>query len=568
MRQILLVLLSCFFCSSILFGQSFDWSRSFGSSNADYSRAMAVDSKGHVFSSGSFSGTVDFDPGAGVFNLTAAGISNCYLQHLDEQGNFVWAIMLESPEIIDLRGIDLDSAGNIYCTGNFKGTVDFDPGSGVFDMSSDTSNYGDCYVLKLNPAGGFVWAKSYGGIFSDYAADLVVDNHQNILVTGYFADSVDFDPGPGVHQLYGMSRDIYVLKLDHAGDFVWAIANVEASSNINGDGKGKSIAVDQNDNIYLAGDVGGEVDFDPGPGQYVLVTNPAVFDGFIQKLDQNGNFQWAKKFSSTFACFPHSIVVDQLGAVYTTGIYDGTIDADPSFNNLSFTSTGGWDIFLQKLDANGNLEWAHSYGSTSPDYGRGLSMDGNGDIYVAGDFEGSMDFDPGAGIDMLSNLGRDAFLQKLDGAGNHLWVLQFSSGGTDIGRRVAYTPDGIYMLGNHESVIDLDPYAGVSTHVTNGDDDVFVLRLNGLLVASEVGTNNSCLVEVSPNPSSGAIELRVCEGLSSIPLGVRDAKGSLVMKTVLNEVVTTLDLSRLPSGYYWLECQLPTGMEMVKVLKF
>ena len=102
--------------------------------------------------------------------------------------------------------------------------------------------------------------------------DLVVDHQQNVLITGAFADTVDFDPGPGTFELSGISSDIFVLKLSPQGNLIWAIANVEASPSVTGNGVGANIQVDQNDNVYLTGDMGGEVDFDPGPGQTVLVS--------------------------------------------------------------------------------------------------------------------------------------------------------------------------------------------------------------------------------------------------------------------------------------------------------
>ena len=123
----------------------------FGGASSDVGYSIAVDSSGNVYTTGSFNGTVDFDPGTGVENLTSAGGSDGFISKLDSSGNYVWAKSLGDTGFDYVRSIAVDSSGNVYTTGNFNGTVDFDPGAGVENVTSNGSN--DVFVLKLTPSG-------------------------------------------------------------------------------------------------------------------------------------------------------------------------------------------------------------------------------------------------------------------------------------------------------------------------------------------------------------------------------------------------------------------------------
>jgi hypothetical protein len=127
------------------------WAKGLGGTAADESNSIAVDSSGNVYTTGFFNGIADFDPGAGEANLTSAGGNDSFISKLDSSGNIVWAKRLGGTSSDSGRSIAVDSSGNVYTTGNFQGTVDFDPGAGEANLTSFGSN--DVFVLKLTPSG-------------------------------------------------------------------------------------------------------------------------------------------------------------------------------------------------------------------------------------------------------------------------------------------------------------------------------------------------------------------------------------------------------------------------------
>ena len=119
---------------------------------------VAIDSQGNVISAGSFDGTVDFDPGPGISNQTSTIGGALYLLKLDSGGNFLWVKTMSGDSFCNTSAISLDATDNIYLAGNYYGTLDFDPGSAVFNLTAVA--YADAFVLKLDADGNFAWVKS------------------------------------------------------------------------------------------------------------------------------------------------------------------------------------------------------------------------------------------------------------------------------------------------------------------------------------------------------------------------------------------------------------------------
>ena len=105
----------------------------------DVAYSVTLDTSKNVYSTGTFNGTSDFDPGVGIVNLTAIGMNDIFISKLDGQGNFKWAKNFGGTNEDMCLSIALDVSGNIYTTGYFGGTVDFNPGSGTYNLASDDS---------------------------------------------------------------------------------------------------------------------------------------------------------------------------------------------------------------------------------------------------------------------------------------------------------------------------------------------------------------------------------------------------------------------------------------------
>src|SRR5690606_19481832 len=210
---------------------------------------------------------VDFNPGTDTNNLTSLGYNDIFIQKLDANGIFLWVKQLGGIEHDYGKSTTIDANGNVYTTGHFQGTADFDPGT----MTSNLTPLGlsDVFILKLDANGNFLWVKQLGDTTRDYGNSITIDTSGDIYSTGSFQDH------------------FFVQKLDANGDLIWLRQMVGESLGI-----GNYITTDGNDDVYTTGRVADTVEFDAGPG----ITNsvsPSWYQIFIQKLDANGNFIWA-----------------------------------------------------------------------------------------------------------------------------------------------------------------------------------------------------------------------------------------------------------------------------------
>jgi hypothetical protein len=321
---------------------SLEWAKSFGgAANQDVGMSIAADASGNVYTTGYFSGTVDFDPGTGTSNLTSNGGIDAFVQKLDPSGNLLWAKSFGGTSNDYGYAVTVDASGNVYTIGEFLGTADFDPGTGTNNLSSNGGP--DVFVQKLSPTGILLWVKSFGGTGSDDGNSITVDASGNIFTTGSFVGTVDFNPGAATSNLTSNgSNDIFVQKLNPSGNLIWAKSF--GGTGIDG---ATAIRVDASGFTYTTGRFQGTVDFDPGTGTSNLTSNGSN-DIFVQKLNPLGNLLWAKSFGGTGSDFGYS-AIDASGNVYTTGYFSGTVDFDPGTGTTNLTSNGSLDVFVQKL---------------------------------------------------------------------------------------------------------------------------------------------------------------------------------------------------------------------------
>ena len=392
------------------------WTKHFvGSIYNEEVYSVKTDALGNIYATGYFNGTVDFDPGLGVFNLTAPVGYDVFVVKLDPAGNFVFAKAFGGNDIDWGYSIDLDNAGNVYVGGYFQNTVDFDPGVGVFNMTSFGNR--DNFICKLDGSGNFIWAKQIGGTSLDELYSINVDVFGNVLATGIFEGTTDFDPSSSVYSLTSFgSIDIFVVKLNSAGNFIWAkqFGSTEADWGI-------SITSDQLGDVSITGYFRGTSDFDPGIGVFNL-TAPGVpgvtgDDVFISKLNSAGNFMWAKQIGAVGNDRGWSITTDINNNIYSTGHFLNTVDFDPSSSVFNLTAAGSdHDLYINKFDASGSFIWARRIGST--DYEIGLSITTHFDcdslhIYTTGEFNNTVDFDQDIGVYNIVNINDAPFIHKM-----------------------------------------------------------------------------------------------------------------------------------------------------------
>jgi hypothetical protein len=551
----------CFLMAANLNAQTLDWVKTFGGRNDDNGISIAVDGAGNIYTTGSFRGTVDFNPGPDSIIVSSVGNNDIFIQKLDANGNFLWAISFGKKGVNVGSSIAVDSQGNVYTTGFFQDTIDFNPGTGVANLSAVGDR--DAFILKLDANGNFLWAKSFGGKSRDQGISIAIDAENNIYTTGGFEDTVDFDPGVDSMKLSAENdADIFIQKLDANGNFLWA-----KSFGRNNDDAGFSIKVDAMGNIYATGIFGDTVDFDPGADSTMLSV-VGEFDIFIQKLDANGNFLWAKSFGSDGVDYGNSLATDANANIYTTGYYRDTTDFDPGKDSLTLSNVGNRDVFIQKLDAKGNFVWAKSFGGKNPDIGYSIAIDIAGNVYTTGIFSDTVDFDPGPGVaNLIAEVGGNAFIQKLDENGNFLWAKSFGGDGGSGGQSITVdATNNVYTIGSFNKTVDFDPGTESKNITSIGDNDIFVHKMKQTATGvADMG--NGIDISLYPNPSNGFIHIALNDAVGEAAITITDLQGKIIHSEQMSAATKSSIDIQAPNGVYFVHIKTTNGQSIMKFIK-
>jgi hypothetical protein len=366
------------------------WTRAFGGTSNDHGYRIELDASNNIYTLGQFGATVDFNPGTGITSVTSAGSLDVFVQKFSTNGTFQWVKTFGGIDADLPCDFKRDLSGNLLITGYFNGTADFNPG--VATANKTALGYSDAYVLKLNSNGDFLWVATMGGLGTDYGEKISIDGSGNVYSIGKFTQTVDLDPGVGTSNFTASTEDLYIQKLNSSGVFQWAKTISGASGILNPCGMTVKSGF-----IYLSAGFTNTIDFDPGSGVVNHVSN-GNSDIVILKLNDNGNYTWSVSIGGLGGEFPYGFNVNTANEVIITGMFDGTVDFDPGIGTTNLISNGLSDIFCIKLGVSGNLSWATSFGGTNNEWGHTIISGTNGAIYLAGNFNSSLiDFDSGPG---------------------------------------------------------------------------------------------------------------------------------------------------------------------------
>lgn len=307
------------------------WAIGMGGLSTDRIFSIELDNNGNVYTAGYFNLTVDFDPGSGVATLTAqlpsSGQSNLFFAKYSSNGNYLWANSLKSSS----ESIDVTSDGtNLYITGNFTDTVDFDPSNSTAELIGNAAL--NIFFAKYDANGNYVYAKhvQHASAITSYGSPgrgVKVDANGNLFLTGRFSsfNGTDFDPGTGTALLNnsGSSMSVYLAKYNAAGDYVWA-------HKIDGDSDVNSFTFDNNGNLLLAGIYhSATVDFDFGAGVVNLPLYP--HQTYFARYDTDGDYVDAKCFGGSAYDYVYGMEVNSSNELYCGGLFKSdSTDFDPS----------------------------------------------------------------------------------------------------------------------------------------------------------------------------------------------------------------------------------------------
>lgn len=347
-----------------------------------------------------------------------------------------------------------DEWGNVYVCGNINGVADIDPGPDtVLNVSAGLN--GDHFLIKYGPAGNYIWHICIGGSGTEIPKGLALDHSGNLLMVGRFDSYFDWDPGAGETAFTSTgSTDGFLAKYDTSGVFGWA-------KRIGGSGHDETygVTVDEQDNIYVAGQMSGTVNFGTTEEPVTLAHETGTWDAFCASYRPDGELAWVRGIQGTGGQRAQSIAYTG-GHVYVYGVCSGETHAD---NVASVSAGNNNQAFLCKLDTVGQVKWLKAHGGTGSEIGEAIRAD-EAHLYITGSYTDVTDADPGAGVIELQpyGVGGNLYFAKLDTAGNALWAhgLQNNNHFDGVCDIACDAQGRVYVAGAHSVEQDFDPGPG------------------------------------------------------------------------------------------------------------
>jgi hypothetical protein len=442
------------------------WGNSYNTASGSGSKDVATDSNNNVYITGDFKSDLSF---GSDFLIIGNNNKNMFVGKVDKDGKEEWARYYGTNLVGDTRGnvISTDTSDNLYVSGSFSGDLSFGTHSVYKIIGSTYSTHK--FIGKLDKDGDEKWANSYDSMNT---GSMVTDSTDNI----YFCASSNVNNMSFGHlsitkkSTFASSYGI-LGKLDTDGNEQW----VESYDVIF-----TGMTID-NDNIYVIGKMPA-YDISFGDIHVPYYTDKG---SFIGKLDKDGNEKWATTFGGQL----WGITTDNVGNIY----FNGELYEDTTFGSANLTASTNGDVFLGKLDKDGNEKWAKNYVTTNGyAYGTKIATDNVGNIYASGGFQGGMNFGP----DTFTSQNDGMFLLKLDTDGNEL--LGKSYGGTNQGDMVNSmaidSASNIYLTGQIKSDIIFGP----DNLTTNSNGSIFIMKFGS-------GTSGTVT-----SPSSGTVTSQIC----------------------------------------------------------
>lgn len=321
------------------------WGFKLGSINGlDEGTDVTVDSNDDVYVTGWFNNTIDFNPAAGVVNTTSAGFSDIYLAKYSSAGAYQWVARFGGTGGEFPFALTCDNADNVYVTGDFQNTVDFDPSAATANVTA-AAGISDAFIVKLTGAGVYQWAHGFGNTQEDHGYGLITDSDNNVYMLGAFSLAVDFDPSPAVASFTAVGDDdVFVAKYSSTGAYVHTIT----FGGVFGFGNnGLAIARGEGESYYVTGIFYETEDFDPSPGVFGLTAGAGGSDIFVAHYTNEGVLLEVSAINGPSVTFASSIFVNNKD-LYLAGFFYESIDPDPSDASDNLISVGSGDIFFGK----------------------------------------------------------------------------------------------------------------------------------------------------------------------------------------------------------------------------
>lgn len=496
-------------------------------------KSISTDLSGNIYITGYFMDTLIIFGSDTLYNSNPAN-GDIFLVKYDPLGNVLWARAAGGSSLDIAFSVATDKSGNAVVAGFFVSpSISF--GASVL---TNTNTQADIFMVKYDPNGNVLWAKSAGGTSYDEAYTVATDTAGNIFLAGYFqSPSITF----GSFTLTG-SYDVFIVKYNSAGTVIWA-----KSAGGSKDEEASSITTDVAGNCYIAGYF-----HSPGItfGSTTLPNSNGGYKVFVAKYDKNGNALWAQ--SATGEAGASKVTTDVSGNIVITGTFTSQTVSFDSYTLTNGTGTAQEkDVFVVKYNNTGNVVWAKSvFGDTGDEEALSIATDNLGNIFVVGWFDSIHIL---FGSNSLTNAGMGAhmFMVQYDVNGNDTWAFQPGGNGTSGASGVAVdkSNNAIVTGAFGSGYIDFDSYGLINTNAS--ERDLFVIKRGIALGMENSEIKND--ISIFPNPFYAQTTLGVTLFLKNATLTVYNSWGQLV-KQVNNISGQSIILQRdnLPGGLYFI----------------
>lgn len=552
-------LLFLFNLNSVAQNVNVNWFKSLAGESTINSFDLHVDPFGNSYLTGDYYGVQDFDPGPGIVNLSSQGDRDIFIVKLNGNGDFEWAKSIGGMGIDQGFVIESDSFGSIYLAGVFRDSVSMDFGT------ASTTYYAvgqeDAFLLKLSDSGDYEWFAQFGGFASEFFDEIDFDIDQNIYLSGSFSGQIDTDPGVNTNFISSAGYwDGLIIKLTNNGDHIW-------SRRVGGAQFDYCDRVIYSGNaIYAIGTFQDSIDFNPGTGVDFKVTD-GIRSIFVMKLDTSGNFSYVQQIGNESFLKLKDATIDKKGNILITGVFEDSIDFDPSTIDQKRFSGGDYDVFILQLDSQSNFNWVNSYPSLGFDEAENVIVDTFQNVFISGAFGETIDFGSiGSPAVYYSPFYRDIYFLKLNKNGSLIWSEVWGTEKWAHPDNLEISSTGeIYCTGWYDDSITVH---GNSIY-PNLDRGLFVLKLDQAFTSLPDKLENNML-QIYPNPTNANTVIS-CKAQNIQEVLVFDQAGKIVKSFDLenqNNAEIHLDFSFDPAGFYFIKVISKTAVFSSTLVKY
>ena len=426
-----------------------------GNDDDEYGRAIDFDAAGNVYVAGQFaSQSASF----GAFTVANQGSFDAFLTKMDTSGNFLWVRTWGGSQWDEASGISIDSGGVVHVVGDFEETVDFDPGPGVSERSSQ-GILDDAFLARFNTNGDFQSVVTMGGPAYDWVDSVATDDAGNAYVAGRFEQTAQFGTSDGVTPVQLTSAggtDGFLMKVSPTGHTDW-IRQASAASSVSN----SKVGYDGNGHLYFTGGFRDTLDLGPGTAS-LTNTNGARSDVFFSKWDTSGSLVWTGQIGGLGTDIINDMAFDSQNAPHFIGVFRETADLDPGPTIVERTSLESYDAFTLKLNPDGTFARVETVEGRAGSSFQAVAVDGPGNIYSTSYFWGTVTLPTGSVLTADDSTG-DAF------AGDAFVMKLTTAPGVSVSRTTGLVTGESGGAAQFDVALDLPPTADVTIDLTSSD---------------------------------------------------------------------------------------------------